>query len=62
MSNLPEARTTHTSYENVVAECPLCHSENIFNRASDLGTFKPIGRHNVSCQNAECGKQFCTIL
>jgi len=41
---------TNATYENFTAVCPLCRATNIFNRASDLKTFKPIGFRTVSCQ------------
>lgn len=58
MSAIPVAENRRTSYENFVAECPWCRSENIFNRASDLKTFEPIDGREVSCQSADCGKPF----
>ncbi len=61
MSDIPVARNKRTSYENFVAECPLCGKENIFNRASDLHTFEPIGGLDVSCLSADCGKPFRLI-
>ncbi len=61
LSNLPTAETISTTYENFIAECPVCHSENIFNRASDLCTFEPIAERNVLCLNSDCGKPFRII-
>lgn len=58
MSDIPVARNKRTSYENFVAECPSCGRESIFNRASDLRTFEPIGGRDVSCQSADCGRPF----
>jgi hypothetical protein len=58
MTDIPVARNIHTSYENFVAECPWCGKENIFNRASDLKTFEPIGGLNVVCQSTNCQKDF----
>jgi hypothetical protein len=55
---IPIAKKRCTSYENFVAECPSCGHECIFNRASDLRTFEPIGGLNVSCLNKSCGKPF----
>lgn len=59
MNNIPLATNKRTSYENFVAECPSCHKECIFNRASDLKTFEPISGRDVSC--LECGKPFRII-
>ena len=61
MINIPVAKNKHTSYENFLAECPLCGKENIFNRASDLKTFEPISGLDVSCQNDHCRKPFRII-
>ncbi len=58
MSGIPVARNKHTSYENFMAECPWCTKENIFNRASDLGTFEPIAGLDVLCQSENCRKAF----
>ncbi len=58
MSEIPVAESKRTSYENVIAQCPWCSAENIFNRASDLMTFEPIAGRDVSCQSAGCGKPF----
>lgn len=58
MSDILVASKTRTSYENFVAECPWCNKENIFNRASDLRTFKPIEGRDVSCQSTNCRKPF----
>jgi hypothetical protein len=58
MNENPAARSKRTSYENVVAECPSCGRENIFNRASDLRTFEPIAGRDIFCQAADCGKPF----
>ena len=58
MIKIPVSKNKRTSYENFVAECPWCGKESIFNRASDLGTFEPIGGRDVSCQSVDCGKPF----
>lgn len=58
MSDIPVARNKRASYENFVAECPSCGKESIFNRASDLGTLKPIAGRDVSCQSTDCRKPF----
>ena len=55
---IPIAERRSTSYENFVAECPLCGHECIFNRASDLCTFEPIAGLDVSCLSEKCGKPF----
>lgn len=61
MNNIRIANTIYTNYENFTAECPWCGKENIFNRASDLGTFEPIDGRNVSCLSDDCGKTFRII-
>lgn len=58
MSDIPVAENQRTSYENFIALCPWCGSENIFNRATDLHTFVPIAGRDVICQYAVCGKPF----
>lgn len=58
MSEIPVVKIKQASYENIVVECPWCSRENIFNRASDLRTFRPIAGRNVSCQSLDCGKSF----
>ena len=55
---IPIAKNKRPSYENFVADCPLCGHECIFNRASDLHTFEPIGGLNVTCLNGLCAKTF----
>ncbi len=61
MCTKPIARIKKASYENIVAKCPWCGKMNIFNRASDLGTFEPISGRCVSCQSDDCGKSFRII-
>lgn len=58
MSDIATAKNRRTTYENFVAECPCCGKESIFNRASDLRTFEPVGGRDVSCQSGDCGKPF----
>lgn len=58
MKSIPTATRQRTTYENFEAECPLCGAWNIFNRASDLGTFRPIAGLDVACQSAPCGQPF----
>ena len=53
---VPYSRNVRPTYENFVAECPHCGASNIFNRASDLRTFQPIGLRTVKCQ--VCKSQF----
>jgi hypothetical protein len=55
---LPFVRANNANYENLTAQCPHCHATNIFNRATDLGTFEPIARHSVICQYANCAQPF----
>jgi hypothetical protein len=53
---IPYSRNMDPTYENFVAECPHCSASNIFNRASDLRTFQPIGFRTVNCQ--KCDRPF----
>lgn len=55
---VPIAEKRRTTYENVIAECPWCGNECIFNRRSDLRTSEPIGGLNTSCLHETCGKPF----
>ncbi len=50
------ARIKDSGYENVIVDCPGCQHELVFNRASDLGTLKPISGKAVSCE--QCNRQF----
>lgn len=46
------------TYENFCPICPYCNRRNIFNRADDFGTFRPIASRLVSCQYEDCGREF----
>jgi len=46
-------KLTTCSYENLVAICPSCQREVVFNRISDLGTPEPVGGSKVGCEH--CG-------
>ena len=61
LGEIPTVRIKHASYENIVAECPACGKDNIFNRASDLNTFEPVGGLNIACQIGDCGRPFRMI-
>jgi hypothetical protein len=58
VSDVPVAKKKYASYENFVAECPWCCKEIIFNRASDLRTFEPIGGRDVLCLSTDCRQPF----
>lgn len=58
MGDVPVAKKKYASYENFVAECPWCCKEIIFNRASDLRTFEPIGGRDVLCLSTDCRQPF----
>src|SRR5271157_5166815 len=45
---VPYSRNMDPTYENFMAECPHCDAGNIFNRASDLRTFRPIDLRTVT--------------
>ena len=49
MDAVPTAEVRLAGYENVVADCPRCGYECVFNRASDLCTFQPISGADVRC-------------
>ncbi|MGO9096026.1 MAG: hypothetical protein ACLQGV_12455 [Bryobacteraceae bacterium] len=51
-----DSQETSPTYENFVAKCPGCEATNIFNRASDLHTFRPIAFRQVNCQR--CSQPF----
>jgi hypothetical protein len=53
---VPYSIEMEQTYENFIAKCPHCQARNIFNRASDLHTFKPIDFRAVTCQT--CGGCF----
>lgn len=63
MSSIPVAWRKHDrgGYENFVADCPVCNTENTFNRVSDLGTTEVIDGKDVECQNPECAKPFRVV-
>ena len=56
MGTLPTATEQKTTYENFEASCRSCRCWNVFNRASDLGTFAPIAGREVTC--VRCEKPF----
>jgi hypothetical protein len=49
------------NYENVLANCPMCQHENVFNRATDLKSFEPVARMSVTCQTYSCSHEFDII-
>jgi hypothetical protein len=58
MSETPIAHIKRASYENVMADCPWCGEESIFNRASDFRTFELVFGRDVLCLNIDCHKPF----
>src|SRR3989304_2565013 len=52
------ARKITSNYENIIAECPCCKSENIFNRVSDIKTVEPIDFKEVKCFKSKCRQKF----
>ena len=58
MCRVPYGKTLRTSYENFVAECPHCGTENVFNRVSDLGDRGSIALRTVTCLEPSCGRSF----
>ncbi len=57
-STFPSTKIRVATYENVIADCPHCGFECIFNRVSDLKDSEPIGHARVRCERPECGKVF----
>jgi len=53
-NTVPYSRNMDPTYENFGAQRPHCGENNIFNRASDLQTFQPIGFRTVNCQACDC--------
>jgi hypothetical protein len=53
-----KALEKNPTYENFEARCPHCMYWNIFNRASDLKTFRLITGAAVICLNPKCEKEF----
>jgi hypothetical protein len=53
-----KALEKNPTYENFEARCPHCKYWNIFNRASDLKTFRLISGAVVICQNDNCKGEF----
>lgn len=55
---IPYSNNTNPTFENFIATCPQenCGFENIFNRATDLKTFRFITFKEVSCEG--CGNKF----
>ncbi len=45
-------------YENVIATCPTCSARAVYNRASDLGHFRPVANQRVACPVQACGATF----
>jgi hypothetical protein len=58
MKRLPVVCPNYTSYESIELVCPTCGQDNIFNRATDLGTFERIDGHDVACLMPDCGEPF----
>ena len=58
MPEYPYANRTEATYENFIAFCPVCECRNVYNRASDVGTFEPIAFKTVVCQNPSCAAPF----
>jgi hypothetical protein len=58
MSESHDARA-RPSYENVTVACPHCGHENVYNRASDLRTFKHLDREKAIC--LKCSQPFSII-
>ncbi len=55
---LPRAIAKNPTYENFRAQCPKCKRLNIFNRASDIGSFQRIMNATVTCLYSGCRQEF----
>jgi hypothetical protein len=55
---IPKAIEKNPTYENFEARCPYCKHWNIFNRASDIKSFRLITGQTVVCQNDKCKRDF----
>ncbi len=55
---IPKAVEINPTYENFEARCPICKHWNIFNRASEIKSFKLISELTVDCQNGKCKEKF----
>ena len=55
---IPIAEMKHCNYENVIATCPYCDCDIIFNRVSDLDTTDPIDGLDTRCLNEKCRQEF----
>ena len=49
-------------YEIVAAACPRCATRNIYNRAEDIGSFRAIANHGVSCSRCSAMFDICGDL
>jgi hypothetical protein len=54
----PKSSRMRPTYENFEAECPYCKRENVFNRASDLGTLEIIQGREIRCLYNDCRAVF----
>jgi hypothetical protein len=50
----PTVHIANASHENIDVVCPLCGVNSRYNRRSDLGTTKPIGGLEITCDNGAC--------
>ena len=57
-NSIPVTYVKEAGYENLVVDCPRCGCESVFNRASDLRLFAPIGGLNSQCLNEKCEEPF----
>jgi hypothetical protein len=54
----PKALVKNPTYENFRALCPTCNRWNVFNRASDIGSFELVSNATVTCEYSDCGQTF----
>ena len=57
-NSIPVVHVKQGGYENLSVVCTSCGYESPFNRASDLGTFEPIGGLDTRCLNEKCEEPF----
>lgn len=55
---IPYAKEKQFTYENIIAKCPICGNNNIYNRKTDLKSVEPIALMQVNCFNKKCKSPF----
>lgn len=58
---MTETAYIEAGYEKITATCPKCGARNVYNRATDIGHFRPISNWPVVCENSQCHAVFDVI-